>query len=167
MNEERAECLVTHYADCILRIGYTWFNNAHDAQDICQTVLIKILGDNKLFEDTNQERAWIIRVTINTCKNLKKSAWFRRTVSLEEGASLTVQLPEIDDDNLLVLVQRLPLKYRQVIYLCYYEGYEVKEIASILNQTPALVSTHLSRARAKLKVMLGGDYNGEAISGSD
>lgn len=164
VNEEIAEYLVTYYADCILRIGYTWFNNEHDAQDICQTVLIKLLENNKPFNDAQQERAWIIRVTINTCKNLKRSAWFRRIVSLEEGGSLTMQFPEIKDDSLLTLVQRLPLKYRRVIYLYYYEGYEVKEIASILNEKPALVSTHLLRAKAKLKVMLGGDCNGQAVS---
>lgn len=163
MDETRAEYLVTHYADCILRIGYTWFNNIHDAQDVCQMVLIKTLESKQLFDDVKEERAWIIRVTINTCKNLKKTAWFRRIVGLEEGVALTVQAPEIEDDSLLQLVQKLPLKYRRVIYLHYYEGYEVKEIASILNITPALVSTHLQRAKGKLKIMLGGIYNGETI----
>lgn len=163
MNETRAEYLVTQYADCILRISYTWFNNMHDAQDICQTVLIKVLEQNQLFDDAKQERAWIIRITINTCKNLKKSAWFRRIVSFEEVETLAVEEPEIEEDSMLKLVQKLPLKYRQVIYLYYYEGYEVKEIASILNITPALVSTHLARGKGKLKIMLGGVCDGKTI----
>ncbi|MGL5675114.1 MAG: RNA polymerase sigma factor [Cellulosilyticaceae bacterium] len=163
MDEIRAEYLVTQYSDCILRIGYTWFNNLYDAQDVCQTVLMKMMNNSPVFEDEKQERAWIIRVTINTCKNVKKSAWFRRVVSLDEVAELTVQAPEMGDDSVLKAVQRLPLKYRQVIYLHYYEGYEVKEIASLLAIKPALVSTHLARGKEKLKKMLGGVQYGEAI----
>lgn len=162
MREARAEYLVEHYADTLLRVGYTWLGNLSDAQDICQIVLIKLLEDERAFPDVGQERAWVLRLAINECKNLKKSAWRRRTVGLDE-LGLSAQAPEPEADGVLPMVQALPSKYRQVIYLRYYEGYEVGEIARLLGQRPALVSTHLTRARAKLKIMLEGDNDGRTI----
>lgn len=153
MDDKHAEELVERYADLLLRIGYTWFSNLYDAQDVCQSVLLKCLECGRVFPDSSQERAWIIRVAVNVCKNMKRSAWRRRTVPLEE-TSLLVEGPSGTIDGVLPLVQRLPLKYRQVIYMRYYEDYPVKEIAEVLSIKPALVSTRLARARAKLKTML-------------
>ncbi len=165
MDEERAEYLVERYADMILRIGYTWLCDLDDAKDITQNVLIKALGSNQRFEDAEHEKAWLIRVAINECHDFKKSAWFRRRVPLDDAVSITVNAPE--PDGILELVERLPLKYRRVVYLRYYEGYTVTDIARLLGESPALVSTHLKRARDKLKTMLNesGGYNyGKQIS---
>lgn len=140
-----AETLVRDYADLVTRIGYTWFNNAYDAQDICQTVLLSLMTRGALPDNPESARRYVVRAAVNTCKNLKKSAWFRRTVPLDDSLALTVTLPE-EGGEVLVAVQRLPLKYRQVIFLHYYEGYSVAEIARLLEQRPALVSTHLARA---------------------
>lgn len=164
MDEERAEYLVDRYADMLVRIGYTWFSNREDAQDLCQTVLLKLLEEHRSFPDGGQERAWVIRVAVNLCKNWKKSAWFRRTVGLEEGLHLAVQAPEPEEDSVLPLVQRLPLKYRRVLYLRYYEGWQVGEIAALLGVRPALVSTHLARARDKLRRMLEDEGYGRTVS---
>ena len=94
MDEERAEYLVAHYADLLLRIGYTWLGNTDDAQDICQTVLIRLLEDPRSFPDSGQERAWVIRLAVNACKNWKRTAWFRHRVPLDDSLQLTVQMPE-------------------------------------------------------------------------
>ena len=126
-------------------------------------VLLKLLEHPRVFPDEGQERAWVIRMAVNVCKNLKKSAWFRRTVGLEEGLHLTVQVPPEEESEVLPLVQQLPLKYRRVLYLRYYEGYQVGEIAALLGVRPALVSTHLTRARAKLKIMLEDEGYGKTI----
>lgn len=155
MTDEQAEYLVSRYADLILRIGRTWLGNRDDAKDICQTVLIKLLENPMEFPDQRQERAWIVRVAVNECKNWRKTAWFRRTVPLDEGLQLAAA-PEPEEDGLLAQVDALPAKYREVIFLRYYEGYEVKEIAALLGRSPALVSTHLKRGKEKLKIMLGG-----------
>lgn len=163
MNEERAEYLVERYGDALLRVGYTWLGNLADAQDVCQITLMKALEDGRTFPDPGRERAWLLRVAINVCKNLKKSAWYRRTVGLDEGLELSVQIPEPEEDGVLPLVQRLPPRYRQVIYLRYYEEYEVGEIARLLGVKPALVSTRLARARAKLKRMWEGTRDGTAV----
>lgn len=156
MDGTRAEELVERYADAILRIGYTWLGDMDDAKDICQTVLIKLVEEGRRFPDLGQERAWVVRLSVNACKNWKKSAWFRRRAPLEEGLHLAEEAPEPEDGALLALVNGLPPKYRQVVYLRYYEEYEVHEIAALLGQSPVLVSTHLARARAKLRERLEG-----------
>ena len=143
LEDERAEYLVHTYADGIIRIGYTWLGDLDDAKDICQTVLIGLLEDGRTFPDAGQERAWVVRCAVNACKNWKKSAWFRRP-----------EMPEPGESPVLEQVNALPSKYRQVLYLRYYEGYGVREIAELLGQSPALVSTHLARAKAKLRERL-------------
>lgn len=162
--EQCAERIVAAYSDMLIRIGYTWFHNPYDAQDICQTVLMKRMERTEEFETNEQEKAWLLRVAINACKSLKRSAWFRRTVGLEDGMLSTVELPEEDESDVFAQVQRLPLKYRQVIFLHYYEGYSVNEMAAILGQSPNLVSVHLARAKAKLKNALGGQQNESKLS---
>ena len=156
MTDERAEYLVEHYADLILRTGKTWLGDMDDAKDICQTVLIKLLENPREFPEESQERAWVIRVAVNECKNWRKTAWFRRRVPLDESLQLAAEDPEPEDGGLLAQVQALPAMYREVIFLRYYEGYEVKEIAALLGRSPALVSTHLKRGKEKLRNMLGG-----------
>lgn len=158
MEHERAERLVAQYTDTLLRIGYTWLGDLDDAKDICQIALIRAWEADKTFPSPEEERAWIIRVGINACRDWKKSAWFRHRASLDETLSLTVEPPE--EGGLLELVQSLPLKYRRVIYLHYYEGYEVKEIAKLLGKKAELVSNHLSRARIKLRALWKEEQDG-------
>lgn len=160
MDNKLAEYLVHQYSDTILRIGYTWLNDLDDAKDICQITLINLLKDGRRFTTPSEERAWVLRVAINACKNWKKSAWSRHRAHLSEALSLQTEQPGPQEEVLLPLVQKLPDKYRQVIYMRYYAGYKVREIASLLDMSPALVSTHLARAREKLKTMLEGeDYD--------
>ena len=154
VDDERAEYLVRTYADAVLRIGHTWLGDMDDAKDICQTVLIGLLEDGRTFPDAGQERAWVVRCAVNACKNWKKSAWFRRRAPLEEGLHLGAEMPEPGESPVLEQVNALPPKYRQVLYLRYYEGYQVREIAELLGQSPALVSTHLARAKARLRQRL-------------
>lgn len=156
MEDHRAEYLVEQYSDMILRLGFSWLGDMDDAMDICQEVLLKLLTDQRTFPDQGQERAWVVRLAINQCKNWKKSAWFRHRAPLEEGLHLAVEAPEPEDGPLLEQIRRLPPKYRQVIYLRYYEGYEVQEIAQLLGRSPGLISTHLARARIKLREQLEG-----------
>lgn len=108
MDGTRAEELVERYADAILRIGYTWLGDMDDAKDICQTVLIKLVEEGRRFPDLGQERAWVVRLSVNACKNWKKSAWFRRRAPLEEGLHLAAEAPEPEDGALLALVNGLP-----------------------------------------------------------
>ncbi len=147
-----------------MRVGYTWTGNAQDAQDVCQTVLLKLLTSPRRFETAERERAWVLRVAVNCCKDLKKSAWSRRRVSLEAAADQVVHLPEAEDSPVLQAVQALPEKYRQAVYLRYYEEYEVEEIAELLGCKASHVSTWLYRGKLKLKETLGGIYGQECLS---
>lgn len=157
MDELWAEYLVRQYSDTILRIGYTWLGDLDDAKDVCQIALINLLKDGRRFSDLTEERAWVIRIAINVCKNWKKSAWFRHRAHLDDALPLSTEPPEPQEFTILPLLQKLSEKYRRVIYMRYYEGYEVKEIAALLGLSPALVSTHLARAKTKLKELLGGE----------
>lgn len=160
----QAEEAVSRWADTILRVGYTWTGNIHDAQDICQSVLLKLLTSPRRFSEERLERAWVLRVTVNCCKDLKKSAWNRKRVPLDSAAASAVYLPEVGESPVLQAVQSLPEKYRQAVYLRYYEEYTVEEIAALMGCTPRQVSTYLYRGKAKLKTILGGSYGQECLS---
>ena len=90
---ERARELVDRYADTILRLSYTYLKNTHDAQDICQDVLVKLLTEPRTFESPDHERAWVLRVTANACKDLLKSAWRKRTCGLDESLEVPAPVP--------------------------------------------------------------------------
>ena len=154
---ERAECLAETYADAILRLSYTYLKNTHDAQDVCQTVFVKLLTEPRDFESPSHERAYVLRMAANACKDLLKSPWRKRICGLDEV--LEVPAPEAADGSLLAAVNELPANYRSAIYLYYYEGYQAAEIGQILGAPTATVHIWLARGRARLKTMLGGtDY---------
>lgn len=152
--QTQAEYLANTYADAILRLSYTYLKNTHDAQDICQTVFVKLLAEPRSFESPAHERAYILRMAANACKDLLKSPWRKRTCGLEACAE--VPAPEPEDGSLLAAVNDLPPHYRAVIYLFYYEGYQAAEIGKILGVPTATVHTRLARGRAKLRELLGG-----------
>lgn len=152
------------WSDMILRVAYTWTGSPQDAQDVCQTVLLKMLTHPQRFDAPRRERSYLLRVTVNCCKDLKKSAWARKRVSLDAAAEAAVSMPEPGESPVLEAVQRLPEKYRQAVYLRYYEEYELDEIAALMGCRTAQVSTYLYRGRAKLKIMLGGSYGQECVS---
>ena len=149
------------WSDTILRVAYTWTGNLQDAQDVCQTVLLKLLTQPERFPDPERRRAFVLRVTINCCKDLKKSAWARRRVSLDAAAEAAVTMPEPGESPVLEAVLALPEKYRQVVYLRYYEEYGVDEIAALMGCRTTQVSTYLYRGKARLRTMLGGMYGTE------
>ena len=152
---QRAEHLAETYADAILRLSYTYLKSTHDAQDICQTVFVKLLAEPRTFETPEHERSYVLRMAANACKDLLKSPWRKRTCGLE--ACTQIPAPEATDGSLLEAVEQPAPHYRAVIYLYYYEGYQAAEIGHILGVPIATVHTRLARGRAKLKDLLGGD----------
>ena len=154
---QQAERLADAYADAILRLSYTYLKNTQDAQDICQTVFVKLLSEPREFESAAHERAYVLRMASNACKDLLKSPWRKRTCGLD--TVLEVPAPEAEEGSVLAAVNELPANYRAVIYLFYYEGYQASEIGNILGIPTATVHTRLARGRARLKILLGGtDY---------
>ena len=154
-SEQEVNRAVEQYADTVRRICLVHLKNYADTEDIFQTVFVKYLLHTAPFASPEHERAWIIRVTINACKDLLRSVFRRRTLSLEEVA----EQPAPADEHRAVLqaAQALPAAYRDVVYLHYYEGYTVPEIAGILGKNVNTVYTRLTRARGLLHRTLGGD----------
>ena len=157
LDPREAERLVNTYSDLILRLSYTYLKSTQDGEDICQTVLLKLLTGAEAFESPEHERAWVIRTTVNACKDELRA--FRRKVIPLEAAAETAA-PEPPRSEVLDAVMALPVKYREAIYLFYYEGYSIDEIAALTGRSGAAVSAHLSRGRKKLKTMLEGESYG-------
>lgn len=149
MDASQARRLVDLYADTILRISYQYLKQTCDAEDICQTVFLKYLSANPKFQSSEHEKAWIIRTTINACKDHVKSAFFRRTAPLEEADRIPA--PREPDTDLLDAMKTLPENYRVTLYLYYYEEYSAREIAQFLGKNENTVSAYLSRGRKKLR----------------
>ena len=152
--KQEAERLANTYADAILRLSYAYLKNTQDAQDVCQTVFVRLLTEPREFESGEHERAYILRMAANACKDLLKSPWRRRTCDLQACAQ--VPAPEKSDGSVLAAVNQLPAHYRSVIYLFYYEGYQASEIGEILGVPTATIHTRLARGRARLRELLGG-----------
>lgn len=153
--EERATYLVETYADAILRLSYSYLKNTADAQDICQTVFLKLLMEPREFESADHERAWILRVAANQCKDLLKSHWRKQNCALDACGQIAA--PPEPDSSVMDAVNELSEKYRVVIELYYYEGYQADEIAKILDISTNTVYTRLARARKQLKWTLRGE----------
>jgi len=146
----QAEKVIRQYADMIYRIALHNLKNTSDAEDIFQDVCLTLMTKNApLFDDVHIKN-WLIRVTINKCKNFRKSHWQSKTEALDSSR----ENPETTPNLISELVYSLPQKYRNIIYLYYYEEYTVAEIAEILGENKNTVNSKLQRARKKLKEIL-------------
>lgn len=155
-SEEEINTAIEQYADTVKRICIVHLKNHADTEDICQTVFLKYALSSAVFENTEHEKAWFIRVTINACRDLLRSFFRSRTVPLDVLADQ--EAPSFADNReVLDAVLSLPAKYRDVVYLHYYEGYTAPQIGEILGKKTNTVYTLLTRAREQLRRLLGGD----------
>ncbi|MCL1822702.1 MAG: sigma-70 family RNA polymerase sigma factor [Oscillospiraceae bacterium] len=148
------------YSDTVYRIALTQMRSKHDAEDVFQDVFLSLVSKPRTFNDDEHMKAWLIRVTLNRCKSVKTSAWFRKTVSINdyEDSIIFEAKEEID---LFEYLKLLPQKYRSAIHLFYGEKLSVKQISKILNARESTVRTWLTRARAILREKLKGEYFNE------
>ena len=150
----RSEMEVNHaieeYADMIRSVCFYHLKNRADCEDIFQEVFLKYMLYDGQFCDKGHERAWLLRVAINACKDYLKSFFRRNAVSLELINEMQAQIPE-EHKEVLEAVLSLPPKYKDAIYLHYYEGYSASEIGNILNKKENTVYSLLSRGRKILK----------------
>lgn len=137
-----------------------YLKNDADTEDIFQTVFLKYVLSSVSFENDEHEKAWFIRVTINACKDLLKSFFRSRTVSLDKVIEQPSELTE-DYRDVLEAVFSLPQKYRDVVYLHYFEDYTAPQISSILGKNVNTVYTLLNRSKRMLREKLGGGYGYE------
>ena len=155
-SEQEVNAAIDRYADTVRRLCMIQLKNYADTEDIFQNVFLKYALSSRSFESPEHEKAWFIRVTINACKDLIKSFFRSRTVSLDQLMEQPGQLLE-DHREVLEAVISLPRKYREVIYLHYYEGYTAPQISEILGKNTNTVYTLLARSKNLLKERLGGD----------
>ena len=156
-NEAEAGRALEKHADTVRRVCFMHLKNFSDMEDVFQEVFLKFLIHDRPFESDDHERAWLIRVAINACKDITKSFFKRKVTSLEDVDVEPFYIQE-EDKGVLDAVLRLPENYKDCIYLYYYEGYTAVEIAKILGKRENTIYTWLSRAKAKLKDALGGEY---------
>ena len=154
-SEEEANRAVDLYGDTVRRICMIHLKNKADTEDIFQNVFLKYVLRAAPFDSPEHEKAWIIRVTANACKDLLRSFFRSRTVSLDVLIETPREMPE-DHSDILEAVLALPEKYKDPIYLHYYEGYTAEEIGRILGKNTNTVYTLLTRARQMLKTRLEG-----------
>ena len=155
-SEQEANRAIERYADTVRRICMIHLKNHADTEDIFQNVFLKYVLSTAVFESEEHEKAWFIRVTINACRDLLKSLFRSRTVSLDTLLDQPADLTETDR-TVLDAVLALPGKYRDVAYLHYYEGYTAPQIGEILHKNVNTIYTLLNRAKQALKETLGGD----------
>jgi len=152
MTNERFTCLAERYMDTVFRVAYNYIGSRTDAEDVTQNVFLKLLDSRKLFDSDDHVKHWLIRVTVNECKNLMRSRWWHAESIEDHVANLTFDSPAHSD--LYYAVMGLPKKYRLAIYLHYYEGYSTEEIREILHIPKNTVCTNLKRGRELLKKSL-------------
>ena len=155
-NEQEVNRVVEQYSDMVRRLCMVHLKNHADTEDIFQTVFLKYVLSSVSFENEEHEKAWFIRVTVNACKDLLKSFFRSRTVSFEEVLDQPAIMPP-DNREVLEAVLSLPAKYREVVYLHFYEDYTAPQIGRILGKNVNTVYTILTRAKQMLREKLGGD----------
>ena len=147
---DEMEKLIEQYKDTLFRIAVAMTGRPTEAEDIVQDVFIRRYEKHPQFDVPAKERAWLIRVTVNLCKDRLRSHWWSKTVPL-----LDVYPAENEkQQSVMEAVLALPPKYRIVIHLFYYEGYATKEIAQLTQQQESTVRQQLTRARRILKEFL-------------
>ncbi|TAH73834.1 MAG: sigma-70 family RNA polymerase sigma factor [Anaerolineaceae bacterium] len=163
------ETLIREYGNDVLRTAYMYVKDIHTAEDIFQEVFIKVNQKLSTFEGNSSIKTWIIRITINACKDYLKSAYNRRVVPMmeyqEDAIVSESDYDEVEkqDTNHMIkeTVLSLPAKYRDVVLCVYFQEMTIAEAAQTLNIAEGTAKSRLSRARHKLKDMLEGRVSDE------
>lgn len=139
----------------VYRVCYSFMKNVPETEDMVQETFLRLMTSGQTFENIRHEKAWLIVTASNLCKDSLKK-WWRKHEDLDDYAQI---LPTADpkEDSVVEAVLSLPPKYKDVVYLYYYEGYTTAEIAGHLRAPEATVRSRLSRARMILKEQLGGE----------
>lgn len=155
------EKAISQYADMIYRIAVTITGNKADADDVFQETFLRLVKNQTKIQSEEHLKAWLIRVAGNCAKTMVMSPWNQKTQGLFEEDATGVQGANEGQSRLLMELRTLPQKYSLVLYLFYYEGYSVKEIAKLLEKNENSIKTLLKRGRNLLKKSLeeGGEGN--------
>ena len=147
------ERLIEDYGQDVLKIAYLYVKDQQLAEDIFQEVFYKVMKNYHKFEHLSSEKTWLIRITINTCKDLLRTSWLRRVTTfgtLEEQNQTQYEQPfdmtqSESNNELYEMIMKLPQRYKEVILLFYYEDFSYDEMAKILNIPKGTVQSRLAR----------------------
>ncbi len=154
------EDLMDEYGNEVYKIAYVYVKDKHMAEDIFQEVFYKVMKSYHQFREDSHIKTWIIRITINTCKDYLRSSWLRRvtlTEKYEESTDVIMPSDFIKQEENQVLydaIYKLPSKYKEVVILYYFKEYSYEEISEVLRIPKGTVQSRLSRAKLKLKQLL-------------
>lgn len=158
-SEQEVNRAIERYSDTVQRLCLVYLKNHADTEDVFQNVFFKYYLSSVVFESDEHEKAWIIRVTVNACKDWLKNFFRSRTVPLNEVAELASNVSQ-ENKDVLEAVLSLPAKYRDVVYLHYYENYTAPQISKILHKNVNTIYTILTRSKDLLREKLGGEEHG-------
>ncbi len=147
--------LYNQYVNMVYQICFLYLKNKEDTEDAVQITFIQLLKQDRLFQNEEHVKAWLIRTASNICKNQVKH-WWKRNETIDVLHEIGV---EDQQDCTLEILLKLPEKYKTVIYMYYYMGYTTEEIAQILKQKHTTIRSLLSRGRERLKIMIGGELS--------
>ena len=156
------------WEDMVYRLALSQTREPADPSDVCQETFISLLKDATVFQDDEHLKAWLIRVTINRCNQLRRTASRHRTQPLPDDETLLPKTPPASAalmaNEVWRVLDTLPPKYRAVVHLHYVEGYSTEEIAEIAKCRPSTVRSRLRRARAQLKTLIEQEESHEAVA---
>ena len=150
MKVRRDEEIVARQGPRVYRLAFAQLRSKADAEDVFQEVFVRYVEKLPEFESPEHEKAWFLRVTLNCCRSLWRSAWHKRSVPLDENLPFETR----DQWGLHQELLRLPKKYRAVLHLFYWEDMSTAEIAKVTGSTPAAVRKQLERARGMMKELI-------------
>lgn len=157
MDKARFTAAARQYQNMVYRTALHALGSPQDADDAVQEVFLRLFRYKEPFAGEEHLRRWLLRVTVNCCRDMLKSPWRKRRVSWEEAP----EIPVFDRPEQAALYQEvmaLPEKYRTALYLFYYEELSVREIGALLGVGESTVTTRLARARQRLRERLGEDW---------
>lgn len=151
------EELYEKYATDVLRVSYFYLGDRQRAEDVCQDVFVRLITHTPQLEE-GREKAWLLKVALNRCRDLWRGAWIKRVV-LGSPAFEMIPAPDEhekrdEEEAMMVAIHQLPAAFREAILLYYYQGYGISEIAQMLDLPEGTISSRLSRARKKLEEIL-------------
>lgn len=152
--DKEIEGIYRRHVKTVYRVCFAHLKNTSDTEDAVQNTFIRLMSYSKKFKDIEHEKAWLIVVAMNVCKDYYRH-WWRKTELFKEDM-LTDQSNFLEIDETFEAILSLPNKYKTTIYLYYYEGYNSAEIAKLLRIPPSTVRSHLYKGRLMLKKQLGG-----------
>ena len=143
----------------IYRVCFSFLKNKADTEDAVQETFFRLITKSHAFESMDHEKAWLIRTATNVCKDTLRN-WWRKRENLDDYENIH-SYETVENDNVIDAIMNLREKYKTVVYLYYYEGYNSVEIAKILNKPQSTIRNYLHEARNILREKIGGEINEE------